>query len=77
MIYDNHASMLTFFFPFKTSFRNFIDHFRYDEIRASLNQEIIKYLPTLVFRKFYSPGEGVQFLKKIKKIFENQPPCPP
>ena len=33
-----------------------------------------------MFRKFYSPtpGEGwVQFLKKIQKNFENQPPCPP
>ena len=35
---------------------------------------------TGVFRKFHSPlpgGGGVQFLKKIKKKFENQPPCPP
>ena len=32
-----------------------------------------------LFRKFYSPlpGEGGQFLKKIKKNFENQPPLSP
>ena len=48
MINDNHVSMLTFFFPFKTSFRNSIDHFRYDGIKVELYQEIIKYLPTLV-----------------------------